>query len=73
MGFGKSQKETLAVEGMSCAHCEHAVESGLKDIAGVVKARADHGKGQVEIFYKGQAPDWDAVRRKITDLGYTVK
>lgn len=73
MLFGKSQKETLAVEGMSCTHCERTVESGLKDIAGVAKVRADHSKGQVEISYRGQAPDWDAVRQKIAELGYTVK
>jgi len=71
--FGKSQKETLAVEGMSCAHCERTVETGLKEVAGVAKVRADHKKGRVEVSYKGQAPDWGAVRQKIADLGYTVK
>ncbi len=57
MLFGKFSKETLSVEGMSCAHCEHAVESGLKSVAGVTKARADHKKGQVEVYYKGETPD----------------
>ncbi len=73
MLFEKSLKETLSVEGMSCAHCEHAVESGLKSVAGVTKVRADHKKGQVEVYYKGQPPDREAVRGKIVELGYSVK
>ena len=73
MLFGKFLKETLAVEGMSCAHCEHAVESGLKAVAGVTKVKADHKKGRVEVYYKGQTPDREAIRGKITELGYTVK
>jgi len=71
--LGKSRKETLAVEGMSCSHCEQAVETGLMAVVGVAKVRADHKKGRVEVSYKGQSPDWDAVRRKIADLGYAVK
>lgn len=73
MWFGKSPKETLAVEGMSCSHCEHNVESGLKAIAGVTRVKADHGKSRVEVYYKDQPPDMGAIRRKIVELGYSIK
>ena len=73
MWFRKHAKEVLAVDGMSCGHCEQAVETGLKEIPGVTKAKADHKAGRVEISYGEPVPDWGAVRRKIADLGYTVK
>ena len=73
MWFRKSAKQVLAVDGMSCGHCEQAVETGLKEIPGVKKAKADHKTGRVEISCGEPSPDLDAVRRKIADLGYTVK
>jgi copper ion binding protein len=71
MLFGK--KETLAVKGMSCGHCEQAVEKGLADVPGVSKVKADHGKSQVTVHYKGDSPDMDVVKQTITDLGYEVQ
>jgi copper chaperone len=73
MWFMKGTKRVLEVEGMSCGHCEQAVEAGLKEMPGVARIRADHRTGRVTISYRDPAPDWDAVRRKIVDLGYTVK
>ena len=58
--------------GMSCGHCEQAVVKGVQALPGVEKAKADHGKSRVEVFYKEAAPDMDAVRRKIGELGYEV-
>ena len=72
MWFGKSDKITLRVGGMSCAHCERTVENALREIAGVARVKADHIKGQVRVTYKGQTPDGETVKRKITELGYTV-
>ena len=72
MLFSSSKKETLAVQGMSCSHCEQTVEKGLRDLPGVHKVKADHKQGRVEVFYKGDAPDMEAVRKKIADLGYEV-
>ena len=69
MLFGK-KKEALAVQGMSCSHCEQSVEKGLADIDGVVKVKADAEGDVVEVFYKGDTPDMDVVRQKIVALGY---
>ncbi|RLM95017.1 heavy-metal-associated domain-containing protein [Haloarcula sp. Atlit-7R] len=40
---------TLAVEGMSCGHCEQAVEEAIEALAGVEGADADSDAGQVSV------------------------
>lgn len=67
-----SKKETLAVQGMSCSHCEQAVEKGVAGLTGVAKVKADHKKGQVAVFYKGEPPDMEAVKKKVVELGYEL-
>ncbi len=72
MFFSNKKKETLAVQGMSCTHCEQTVEKGLQDLPGVKKVKADHTQNQVEISYRGEPPDMESVRKKIVDLGYEI-
>lgn len=67
-----SKKESLAVNGMSCSHCEQAVEEGVGEISGVNRVKANHKKAQVQVFYKDEAPDLRVVREKILELGFEV-
>ena len=41
----------LKVDGMSCAHCQHAVETALKQQEGVRGARVDLRGGSAEVEY----------------------
>ena len=68
-----SRKEALDVQGMSCSHCEQTVVKGLQDLPGVHKVKADHERDRVEVFYKGDVPDMEAVRKKIVEMGYEVE
>jgi copper chaperone CopZ len=70
MLFSKTKEAKLRVAGMSCGHCEKAVEKGLAGVAGIAKVRADHEAGAVTLRYKGDPPDLAAVRAKVTELGY---
>ena len=72
MLFSKTKKETLIVQGMTCSHCEQTVEKGLRELPGIEKVKADHKQNRVAVFYKGDVPDMEAVRKKIVDLGYEV-
>jgi copper chaperone CopZ len=72
MLFGKKKKETVTVTGMSCSHCEQTVEKGVSLIAGVAKVKANAEGNSVAVFYKGDAPDMNAVKAKIVDLGFEV-
>ncbi|EMA04590.1 heavy-metal-associated protein [Haloarcula vallismortis ATCC 29715] len=40
---------TLAVGGMSCGHCEQAVEEAIEALAGVQDAEADRDAEQVAV------------------------
>ena len=67
-----SKREVLAVKGMSCGHCEQSVEKSLSVVDGVKKVKADHTKGQVTVYYKGDPPEMEAVKVQIVELGYEV-
>lgn len=58
---------TLAVEGMTCGHCEQTVEEALEDIAGVRDAEADRDAKQVTV--DGDA-DLEELVAAVEDAGY---
>lgn len=60
---------TIKVSGMSCAHCEKAVETAAKSVAGVVSASASAKAGSVTI--EGDF-DLAAVVAAIEAEGYEV-
>lgn len=71
--FGRTEKQTLAVEGMTCGHCEQRVEKAISQITGVKKVQASHTSQSVEISYKKDTPlDTSAVEKAITDVGFKV-
>ena len=67
------QRKTLELDiaGMHCANCEILIERRLRNIPGVVGARASQRKGKAEIDYVGEL-DLEAVQRAIEEEGYTV-
>ena len=71
MLFG-SKKETVVVKGMTCSHCEKTVVDGVGDLDGVSKVKASAGADRVDVFYNGDAPDMEQVKKKIVELGYEV-
>ncbi len=64
-----SKKKTLAVDGMTCHHCEMTVEKAMLEIDGVKSAKADHSNKTVEVQYKDEL-DLDLVKQKIEKAGY---
>jgi copper ion binding protein len=71
--FGRTEKRTIAVEGMTCGHCEQRVEKVVSQIPGVKKVKASHASQSVEISYKKDtllnAP---AVEKAIAEVGFKV-
>jgi len=41
--------QEIAVEGMSCGHCEETVEKSLRSVGSVTSATADHEAGTVTV------------------------
>ena len=65
-----TKKKTLTVEGMTCHHCEMAVEKALSEISNVKSAKADHSNKTVLVQYKGEL-DINLVKEKVEKAGYT--
>ncbi len=61
---------TLAVEGMTCAHCAAAVTEAVSALPGVIAVAVDVTAGNVRI--QGE-PDLAKVRAAIAAEGYQVR
>jgi len=60
---------TVAISGMSCAHCTRAVFTSLSGVAGI--SRADVSIGKAVIEHDGTVSA-EAIRQAISIAGYEV-
>lgn len=60
----------ITISGMSCGHCQHAVEQALQTVDGVqsVKVNLSEGKAVVE-----GAADTDALLAAVREEGYEAR
>lgn len=61
----------VKVEGMTCDHCNNAIEHAVSGIEGVQDVSADFNQGLVEVTFVSE-PDEAAVRDAIEDEGYDI-
>ncbi|MFI9718153.1 heavy-metal-associated domain-containing protein [Streptomyces sp. NPDC052396] len=59
------------VSGMTCGHCEGAVNSEISAIAGVTSVKADATTGRVTVTATGPLDD-EAVRAAVDEAGYEL-
>ena len=64
-------KKTLAVEGMTCSHCEKAVKDSLADLSEVLDVQVDLTSGQVEVT--GDNLIDKRLKEAVDEAGYEVK
>ena len=64
-------KERFRVGGMSCGHCEKAVEDALMDI-GASLVKADSGAGEVYVEFDTGNLTLEKIKAEIVETGYTV-
>ena len=68
---GDAVTVVYSVSGMSCGHCEQAVDDELSALSGVAAVQADAKAGTVEVT--SMAPlDEDDVRAAIDEAGYQL-
>ena len=60
------------VEGMTCAGCEGAVVSSLKNIEGVAEAKASHQTGKTEVVFDKTLVTEESMENAISSRGYKV-
>lgn len=63
-------RETIKVSGMSCRHCEKAVEDELAEM-GVALAKADAGKGEVYVEFAPARASLEKIKGRIAETGYS--
>lgn len=66
------QEQTIAVEGMTCAGCEEAIQRALGRLDGVLRSSADHQAGQVEVRFDPERVSDDELAERIRAAGYEV-
>ena len=62
-------KHTYTVAGMTCSHCEKAVERALKRVDPQAQVQIDRAQNRVQV--ESSAPR-EALAAAITEEGYTV-
>lgn len=59
------------VEGMTCAGCERAVATVIKNLEGVRSANADLKSSTVSVEYDPGKTSLDRIRAAVNHVGYT--
>ena len=65
-------KETIQIQGMSCAACVRRVEKGLSTLEGVNSASVNFATERASVEYDPDAVTPSALKAKIKELGYDV-
>jgi copper chaperone len=60
----------LQVDGMTCGHCERAVERAVRKVDPAARVEIDRAAGRVSVAGAG---DGAAIRRAIESEGYVVR
>jgi copper chaperone len=66
------EKLTLKVTGMSCGHCENAVNTALSSLEGVQKVVVSLAAGTVDVEFDPSKTSVDAMKEAVEEQGYDV-
>ena len=69
----KRMKLTLTVSGMTCASCEHHIESEIIKLAGVSSVKASYEEKSTVVEYDPQKADEEKIIAAIDQTGYKVE
>jgi copper chaperone len=63
-------QQTFTVQGMTCGHCERAVQAAIKTLDPQAEVKIDRAQNRVEV---NSAQPRDAVAAAIREEGYSVE
>ncbi|MDR0838637.1 MAG: cation transporter [Oscillospiraceae bacterium] len=66
------EKLTLRVEGMSCGHCEIAIQDAVRRLPGIKKTRASRRRKEVVTQYDEARVTAEQIGAAISATGYSV-
>ena len=64
---------TLRVMGMTCAHCEAAVERALKSVAGVKKVEVNRTANSADVEWDDKKNPREKLVATVNELGYQAQ
>lgn len=64
---------TLEVGGMDCSACANRLGSTLGRLEGVVKAKADHKAGRVDVRFDPDRVSEEQIRERIRSAGFDAR
>lgn len=63
-------REIIMVSGMSCGHCEIAVQDAVRKLPGIKKVKANRRKKQAVVEYDPALVTLEQIKTAITGTGY---
>ncbi len=61
------------IGGMDCGSCAKTIEASLQQMSGVVEASVNFAAGKLSVSYEPHLLSEEAIRNRVTALGYTVE
>lgn len=65
-------REILTVHGMTCGHCQKAVEDAVKALPGVVSALADLDTKRLTVEFDQSACSLQSIKDAVIEEGFTL-
>lgn len=66
------EKHTIIVEGMSCGHCENAVEKAVSSLPGVRFAEVDLATKTLIVEVDINKTTLEQIKEAVDEIGFTV-
>lgn len=66
-------KETLAIEGMTCASCAQTVEKAVKKVSGVNEASVNLATEKLQVTFDETQTTIPAIEQAVKQAGYGVQ
>ncbi|MGI5921904.1 MAG: copper ion binding protein [Syntrophomonadaceae bacterium] len=63
-------KQVISIIGMSCRHCQAAVENTVKAIDGVSSVKVDLTQGNAVLVYNEKLVSLETIKDAIEEIGY---
>ena len=63
----------LGIDGMHCTSCSMNVDGELENLTGVFSASTSYAKQKTVVEYDPTQTNLKAIKKVITDLGYSLK
>ena len=69
---GSFDRASFEVRGMTCDHCKMTVSGALKRLDGVSEVQVDLRSGKVSVSYDPARVGVEAMKKAVSEAGYSV-